>query len=755
MADRQPEATGAKAGSGRRRAAKFAPAGCIRSCCFGAEAPDSDLRQAAAAEEPSSSAVEKAVSYGVPLTAAFACFVLLIISWARGADAAVLLFGVIIFFILFGELFYSRLLANYVFQLSNDEVTPANEQRNEGHPDFEATPSYILWGHHWTSITGAAPIVGPALACVYGWLPGMCWVVFGCVFSGAVHDFGALVVSARNGGRSIADLAGWLVSPRARLFFLLLINFCCILVVSKFMELIAKLFISFPESVLPVNAEIPLAVGLGLLNHFVFKKVGGWKAKALVTVCSITIVVVLYGLVFAAVKIEDDGGVWEGRTKDADGNWVGGKNVDPVFGWAIGDAYNHREICRDSVNYKRDADGNPAEGEWSCGFGAMQFWTIALCLYSMAAATLPVWVLLQPRDFINSHQLKVVMLGLVLCLFGKGNKIDAPAVRTDLSDTFLEKSPIFPMMFTTIACGATSGFHALVSSGVTSKQLNKMRDARPIGYSAMMGESTLSVLVIVVVSSAGTWKTLHANGSNWAGFLAAGGVLLEELGIDPRPARSIMNVLIVSFAATTLDSGMRIQRILIGELGKVIESVSPSGCASVVGKLFRNIFFQVVVAALPSIYIANSRSIGAVWNLFGATNQLTACVSLIVVAVYVLRHRRWKIQYILPFIVPIMWLLVMISWALIRVIIDYIDTCDNVLVDGCDWHSTTPIYPTIIIAFLIAAMVLAIYIEVAYLLVSFMLSGKNKDDKEVDETGKILGDHGLAETSNQMNVPCC
>jgi len=647
----------------------------------------------------------------------------------KTSDAVCLFVVVALIFVVFGELIYSRFLANYVFVLSNDEVTPAREPGRENDPDFCATPAYILWGHHWTSITGAAPIVGPAMAAYFGWLPGMLWVVIGCLFSGAVHDFGTLVVSARNGGRSIADLAGVIISWRVRVLFLCLVNFLCILVVAKFMELIAKLFILWPETVLPINMEIPAAVALGFVSRYVTKKYSRNKAKAVVLVLSLLILIFLYGTVFAAVKIEEDSGTWEN-----------GQLVDPVFGWAIGEK---KEICRDSVNYRRDQHGSPAE--YTCGFGAMQFWTILLCVYAMVAACLPVWALLQPRDYINSHQLKVVMAALILGLVIKGPKLDADAIRSDIGHVE-DRNPIFPMMFTLIACGATSGFHGLVSSGVTSKQLDRMRDARAIGYSAMMGESLLAALVIVVVCSAGTWKEVYATEMNWTGFLAAGGKVLEELGFDSRPARTIMNVLLVSFAATTLDSGMRIQRILIGELGRSMERVASM---APVASVFKNMFFQIILSALPSIYIANSRSIGAVWNLFGATNQLTACVSLLIVAVYIMRFRNYDLKYVLPFVIPILWLLIMITWALIRVIRFEIEDCN---LKACNWYSTQPIIPTIIIAFIIGVLIFAVYMEVIF----YFVSGKYKHDAQINPLGKMaVCEECFSDIAKPSCMGCC
>ena len=331
------------------------------------------------------------LSWGPHASLAILLSILMIIGAAKGSDATCLLIGVALFFVAFGEMFYSRFLANSIFLLSDEETTPANEPGHENDPDYCATPTYILWGHHWTSITGAAPIVGPAMAAYYGWLPGLLWVVLGCVFSGAVHDFSTLVVSARNGGRSIADLAGFIVSPRLRIIFLLLINFLCFLVVAKFMEVIARLFILWPETVLPIWMEIPLAMALGLVNRFALGALQASRSRFLMMVLSFVVLILLYLLVFLAVHVEDVHGEWEG-----------GVLRDPVFGFFI-KTYDGGEgdICRDSVNWNRDTN------EYHCAFGAMQFWTILLCLYAMIASCLPVWLLLQPRDYINSHQLKV------------------------------------------------------------------------------------------------------------------------------------------------------------------------------------------------------------------------------------------------------------------------------------------------------------------------------------------------------------
>lgn len=642
-------------------------------------------------------------------------------------SAAICVFvGALLVFVFFGDLLYSRLLAKRVFHLSDDETTPAHEGAHADDPDFCATPVHILFGHHWTSITGAAPIIGPAIACYYGWLPALLWVVLGSPLAGAVHDFSVLVVSARNDARSIGDLAGMIISWRVRIIFLLLLTFLCWIVVAVFMNSIANLFIAYPETVLPVNMEIPLAALLGVSNRFVTRHFGGDAAKKVVLGQSIVLLVFLYALVFIGVSIERDFGAWEE-----------GRNVDPIFGWALhegkGTKYTvERELCRDAVNFAKAPDGSPKEA--TCVFGAKQAWTLYLTVYALVVSVIPVWVVLQPRDFINSHQLKFCMLLLVMGLLIKGPSIDAEAIRSHPSTAAMDSSPLFPMLFTTIACGAVSGFHGLVSSGVTSKQLDKMPDARVIGYCGMLGESTLSVLTIMVCCSSGLWALNYQdwNPGGWgAAFIPGAAALLEELGLRAVDAKAIVIVLVVSFAATTLDSGMRIQRVLIGELGRALE-----GAAPMLGAALQRLVVAGLLSAAPACLLANSTIVDSLWTLFGATNQLVACLSLLVVMVYVLQRPGASLACALPFLAPGVFLAVMIFWATGFTIKSYLSIEGEV-----DWFTTSPTYLSIAIAFVIALSVVVIFAEIVW----YFLSGRFSADRDIcRETGKIAAAEGGA-----------
>ncbi|MBX3274176.1 MAG: carbon starvation protein A [Sandaracinaceae bacterium] len=497
---------------------------------------------------------------------------------------------------------YGRWIGRRV--LGDDEaiVTPAHA-RQDGR-DFVPTHRHVLFGHHFTSIAGAAPIIGPCVAAYWGWAPALAWVVFGTIFLGAVHDFGALVASARERGRSIADLAGTVLSPRARLMFLCFVAVLVWLVLAVFAMAIAGLFVAQPTAVLPINAEIVVAVAIGWLLY---------QKKVAPLVPSLVALVLLY--VFVGLGV-----LW------------------PLDATRLG--------------------LSPAE--------ARAGWIAALFAYSAVASLLPVWLLLQPRDYINSHQLLVGLALLFVGLFVAAPALDAPAFRAGGEGA----PPIFPVLFVTIACGAISGFHGLVSSGTSSKQLDRLADARLVGYGAMLGEGTLALAsTMAAVAGIGlvaacelpggravddlswgayydTWA--HAGAYQSLAFVLGGGAFLESLGIPGEVARTVMAVLVISFAATTLDTATRIQRLIVAEIGEAISARPLTRPA--VGTL---------VAVLPAALLAfvdvpdpatgQAREAGWVlWPIFGASNQLLAALTLMVLTLYFAAKRR----PVLPLLIP-------------------------------------------------------------------------------------------------------
>ena len=351
----------------------------------------------------------------------------------------------------FGYRFYSRFLAEQVFGLHDDEPVPAREL--EDGVDYVPTPKHVLWGHHYTSIAGAAPIVGPALAVIWGWLPALVWVTLGTIFMGAVHDFSALVISLRSRGRSIGEIAGGVISPRVQTLFLLIISLLIWIVLAVFAFVIATLFVANPGAIFPINIQIVVAMLLGWL---VYKRKLGFFAPSIVAY------LVLLGSIFYGNTFADSFPVV--------------KNIS-VSGWV-----------------------------WF------------LFVYSFFASILPVWVLLQPRDYLNSHQLITGLTLLTLGLVVLQPVVQAPAVNLWPEGA----PPMIPFLFITIACGAISGFHGLVSSGTTSKQIGCMTDARPIGYGGMLGEGTLGMMA-VLASTAGFASTAEWS-SHYASWSAASGL---------------------------------------------------------------------------------------------------------------------------------------------------------------------------------------------------------------------------------------
>ncbi|MGD9715122.1 MAG: carbon starvation protein A, partial [Thermomicrobiales bacterium] len=337
---------------------------------------------------------------------------------------------------------YGRWLARKVFNLDPQAEVPSKQLRDD--VDFVPTKRQVIFGHHFTSIAGTGPIVGPAIAVFWGWLPALLWVIFGSIFVGAVHDLGALVISIRNRGQTVGEIAGRLISPRARVLFLTVLFMALTVVLAVFGLVIASIFAFYPQSVLPTWISLPLAIAIGI---WVYKKGGGLLLP------SIGALIIIYGSV-----------------------WLGAYYL-PVD--------------------MKQLFGLETTGPFP---NAVIVWTFILLVYCFFASVLPVWVLLQPRDYINSHQLVIALVLLMagLLVAGGTGKADlmasAPAVATMIPS---DAPPIMPFLFITIACGACSGFHCLVSSGTTSKQLASETDAQYVAYGSMLLEGGLAVMVIL------------------------------------------------------------------------------------------------------------------------------------------------------------------------------------------------------------------------------------------------------------------
>ncbi len=495
--------------------------------------------------------------------------------------------------------FYSGFLARRVFQLSADEPVPAREL--EDGVDFVPTPLPVLWGHHYTSIAGAAPIVGPAIAVIWGWLPALLWVTLGTVFMGAVHDFGALVISLRNRGHSIGDIAGTVVSPRVRTLFLLIISFLIWIVLAVFAYIIGTLFRANPSSIFPIWIQLVLALALG-----------AWmRTRSRVLVPSL----VAYGILLASIF--------------------------------YGDTF---------------AASFPFVAEVS-----ITTWVWILLIYSLVASVLPVWLLLQPRDYLNSHQLVTGLGLLTLGLLVLQPEIQAPAINLSPEGA----PPLVPFLFITIACGAISGFHGLVSSGTTSKQVQRATDARPIGFGGMLGEGYLGLIAVLATTAGfattaqwhthyGSWASANGLSAKLEAFVSGGANFIAALGIPVDTGRTFIAVMVVAFAATSLDTGARIQRLVISELADAYGV-----------RVLRNRYAAGGLGIGAALLLALTQGGGtgglALWPLFGTTNQLVAGVTLLVISVWLRRLGRPASVTLVPMVL----VAGMTLWAMTDALLGY------------------------------------------------------------------------------------
>lgn len=497
-------------------------------------------------------------------------------------NAAFLAIGALACFVL-AYRYYARWLERRVYQMDSDEPTPAHETPDD--VDFVPCQKHVLFGHHFCSVAGAAPIVGPAVAVIWGWLPALLWVTIGTVFMGAVHDFAALVISLRHRGSSIGEIAGEVISPRARTLFLVVISFLIWIVLAVFAFIIATLFHSNPSAIFPINVQILFAMVLGWLTY---------KKGLPLLVPSL----VVYGALLVAIF--------------------------------YGDAF---------------ATAFPAIAELP-----VSTWVYILLAYSFVASVLPVWLLLQPRDFLNSHQLVTGLVLLTAGLLVLNPTIVAPAINAAPEGA----PPMIPFLFITIACGAISGFHGLVSSGTTSKQIACMTDARPIGYAGMLGEGVLGLLAVLAATAGFASETdWHAHYASWGAanglsakldaFVVGGATFVGSLGIPIDAAKTFMAVMVIAFAATSLDTGARIQRLVISELAEAygVRALTNRYVAGAVG---------ISAALLLAITQGGGNGGLALWPLFGTTNQLVAGVTLLIISVWLQRRGKSPVYTLVPMI---------------------------------------------------------------------------------------------------------
>ena len=507
-----------------------------------------------------------------------------------------------------GWFVYSKFIAEKIYQLDPNYQTPAH-RFNDG-VDYVPTNRYVLWGSHFTAVAGAAPIAGPALAVYWGWAPALLWVTFGSIFFAGVHDFGAVWASNRHDAKSIGALSESVVGKRTRALFMVVIFLLLMLVLAVFSTIIATDMVIFPTSVFPAWAAIPVAICVGVLI----------RRKVNLLAVSVVGVAILYFTI-----------------------WIGSNNEMAL----PGDIF---------------------------GLGPNGNWIIILFIYAGIASMLPVWLLLQPRDYINGAQLVIGLIVLYTAVLIAMPEVTAPAFNSNLAEG---TPPILPILFVTIACGALSGFHGIVSSGTGSKQLSNEKDARFVGYLGALGEGSLALITIVAV----TGSLYAANGVEWdaiygsfttgpgqAGFIEGGAALISQgWGIPEAFSETMLAVMVVLFAGTTMDAGLRLQRYIVQEWGAIYE-IAP----------LKNSYIATLIAVAFCLLLAFGVTAGQypgdggnlIWPVFGATNQILASLTLLIISIYLMKLRR-------PFIftlAPMVFILFMAFWASVWYLIDYFQT---------------------------------------------------------------------------------
>ncbi len=493
--------------------------------------------------------------------------------------------------------YYGRFLERR-FEADDSRPTPAHTEYDG--VDWAPAPAPVLFGHHFSSIAGAGPVIGPILAALaFGWAPALAWILIGSIFIGGVHDYGALIASLRHGGRSLAQIARERMSPLAFRLMLLFIWLNLVYVLTVFADLTADTFVEDGSVATASLLFILLALGFGLCLY-------RWKVRLW------TASLVFVPLVFGAVAV--------GHVLPLD--------LPEALSGAI-------------------------------GLNAKKIWSLTLLTYCLAASLLPVWLLLQPRDYLSSFLLYSSVAGGLLGILLGGFPVEFPAFRAWRDP---QLGTLFPILFITIACGACSGFHALVSAGTTAKQLARERHAKPVGYGAMLTEGLVAVMALAAVMI-----LPHAeNPAKEPPLILYGrgmGRFLQVFGVPPAVGYGFGLLALSTFILTSLDSATRIGRYALDELfgwrGARARLASTLATLALPAGLVLANFHDAAGAPLPAWKV--------IWPVFGAANQLLAGLALLVLVVW-LRRRAKPVGFLAG---PGVFMLGMTLWALVLLVARY------------------------------------------------------------------------------------
>jgi len=505
-----------------------------------------------------------------------------------------------------GYMGYSRYLSRFV-ELDDERETPAHKY--EDGQEYVPAKKPVLLGHHFSSIAGGAPIVGPITAgVIWGWVPALLWVAIGNPLMGAVHDFISLSSSIRHEGRSIGYIVGQYVGEKGKNLLLWFAFLTIILVVAVFALVVGIVFDAYPQVTTASFVYIALALGFGV---YLYQLNGPFIPGTVIFVLG----------VFAGV-------------------WIG---IEFPFALFPGDYPAGTFVLADALGL--------GAGEWVPGALApnVMGWVPVIMIYGAVASALPVWVLLQPRDYLSSFLLYTgvgggilaIIVGTIFATSSQPLVVD-PTLGAFEGFWGLEAMglwPLFPLLFVTIACGTISGFHSLVSSGTTSKQLNKETDARLIGYGGMLGEGLLAALALSTLAVAGAGATVVEAGGGIGGalpnFAAGGGIILTSLGIPETVGAVFMALVLVSFLLTSTDTAVRLGRYMMEEIVGMDDGMTVTGLSGDVGSLARGRYTNPLIQVGIAYVLVISGEWATLWGLFGGANQLLAALALLTATVWI------------------------------------------------------------------------------------------------------------------------
>lgn len=471
-----------------------------------------------------------------------------------------ILFAIAIILFILSYFTYGKYIKNILI-INDKNKTPAHLKQDG--IDYTPANRFILLGHHFASIAGVGPIVGPILGATFGWLPAVLWIILGSIFIGAVHDFTSMVISIRKQGKTIGSIIEDFLGSEGKKVFLIFTWFTLILVIAVFTIVVSNTFVAHPEAGTASILFILLAMVFGYSIY---------KLKINIGIATII------GIIFLFICI-----------------WLG-------LNFPIKLSYNS--------------------------------WLLILIIYIFIASITPVWILLQPRDYLNSFMLYMLLLGGIIGVFVYRPEMKLEAFRGFYSQ---ELGWLFPVLFVTIACGAISGFHSLVSSGTTSKQIDKETDAQFIGYGGMLLEGVLAILSIITAIMLTRSEYTEAIKNPISLFSNGMGILLHTIGIPVTVSVSFAALAISAFALTSLDTSARIGRYTFEEFFDDFN----------IPFLKNRLLSSLITVGVGALLALNKGGAMSIWPLFGSANQMLASLALIAATAYFInKHIQNKIVLI-------------------------------------------------------------------------------------------------------------